>query len=148
MTTFVVDASVGVKWVVPEEGSRDAHAVLERGSLAAPELFHAECTNILWKKVRRSEISHDEAVNAMALLAGSGLVVWPMRDLLEDAFRIAVKLGHSVYDCLYLTLALSHDWTFVTADRRLLQKIERHHDQQLRTDLRAHCCFLADVSVD
>ncbi len=148
MKTFVVDASVGVKWVVPEEGTRDAHALLERGSLAAPELFQAECTNILWKKVRRSEISRDEALNAVALLAGSGVVVWPMRELVEDALRIAVTLDHSVYDCLHLTLALSRDWTFVTADRRLLEKIERHHDLQLRTSLRAHCSFLSDVSAN
>ena len=147
MKTFVVDASVGVKWVVPEEGTRDAHALLERHSLATPELFQAECTNILWNKVRRSEISRDEALGALALLSRSGVVVWPMRELIDDAFRIAVLLDHSVYDCLYLALALSRDWTFVTADRRLLDKIERHRNLELRADLRARCSFLSDLDV-
>ena len=148
MTTFVVDASVGVKWVVPEEGTREAHALLERGRLAVPELFQAECTNILWKKVRRSEMSRDEALGALELLAGSGVVVWPMRELVDGAFRLAVVLDHSVYDCLYLTLALSQDWTFVTADRRLLDKIERHRDHELRDSLRARCDFLFDLTAD
>ena len=148
MTTFVVDASVGVKWVVPEEGTGQAHALLERGRLAVPELFQAECANILWKKVGRSEMSRDEALGALALLAGSGAVVWPMRELVDGAFRLSVMLDHSVYDCLYPTLALSQDWTLVTADRRLLDKIERHRDLELRDRLRARCDFLLDLTAD
>ena len=56
MTTWIVDASVAIKWVVDEPGTEHA-LLLRRDSLAAPDLLVPECANILWKKVRRKELS-------------------------------------------------------------------------------------------
>ena len=42
----VVDASVAVKWVVPETGS-DLARSLSNASLEAPDLLLVECANIL-----------------------------------------------------------------------------------------------------
>jgi predicted nucleic acid-binding protein len=56
----VIDASVAVKWVVPEPGSERAELLLDRG-LVAPDLLFAECANILWEKVRRGELTTEEA---------------------------------------------------------------------------------------
>jgi hypothetical protein len=65
--SFVVDASVAIKWFVDEPDSAQA-AVLLRHSLAAPDLLAPECANILWKKVTRAELSLEEAeVIALAL---------------------------------------------------------------------------------
>ena len=52
----IVDASVAVKWVVPEIGS-DQAAALATYRLSAPDLLDAECANVLWVKVTRAEIS-------------------------------------------------------------------------------------------
>nr|WP_274390059.1 type II toxin-antitoxin system VapC family toxin [Azospirillum doebereinerae] len=118
---MVVDASVAIKWIIDEEGSPAALA-LRRHRLAAPDLWVAECANILWKKVRRGELSGDEAVLAARLLARAEVELAPMRSYLEAATAIAVALDHPAYDCVYLAMAEAAEMPFVTADERLLRK--------------------------
>jgi predicted nucleic acid-binding protein len=45
--------------------------------------------------------------------------------LLPAAARLAVELGHPVYDCVYLALAALHAVPLATADKRLQQVAER-----------------------
>ena len=60
MTTWVIDASVAIKWVVDEPGTEQA-LLLRRHHLVAPDLLVPECANILWKKIRRGELSEAQA---------------------------------------------------------------------------------------
>ncbi len=53
MNTFVIDASIAVKWVVEENGTAEALVLRQKAKLIASELLVAECANILWKKVQR-----------------------------------------------------------------------------------------------
>ena len=118
MTDLVVDASVVVKWVVNEPGTPQALA-LRRRRLYAPDLLAAECANVLWKKVRRNELTESEALFAARLLQRAAVELMPMRALLEPATRLALALDHPAYDCAYLALAESLSCDLVTADRRL-----------------------------
>ena len=68
MRALVIDVSVAVKWVVEEEGTAEALAILRAGKLVAPELLIAECANILWKKMQRHELTNPEAFLAARLL--------------------------------------------------------------------------------
>ena len=45
--TVVVDASVALKWVIEEDGSEAAQALVVRHPLAAPDLLMIECANVL-----------------------------------------------------------------------------------------------------
>jgi predicted nucleic acid-binding protein len=121
VTSFVIDASVAIKWVVDEPGTTPALRLL-RQSLVAPDLLVAECANILWKKVRRKELSEEEASLAARLLARADIELVSMRPLLERATRIAVAIDHPAYDCIYLALAEVRGCDFVTADRALVRK--------------------------
>ena len=122
MTTLVIDASVAIKWVVQEQESDSAHDLL-RHRLLAPDLILAECANILWKKVQRRELSAGEAIAAARTLADSDVEHVPMRGLIEEATRLAIEIGHPAYDCMYLALAVLQDCAFITADRKLVQKV-------------------------
>lgn len=122
MTRIVVDASVVIKWVVTESGTPDALALRSVASFSAPELLVAECANILWKKVRLSQLSADEAMLAARLIQRADIELHPMRALLEPAAQLALDLDHPAYDCLYFALAMANDWRFVTADARLVAK--------------------------
>ena len=51
--TVVVDASVALKWVIQEDGSEAAEALLRQEPLLAPDLLIVECANVLWVKTRR-----------------------------------------------------------------------------------------------
>lgn len=123
MSKVVIDASVAIKWVVEENGTPDALALLQAGGLAAPDLLVAECANILWKKVRRNELLSDEAAMAARLLQGADIELFPTRHLLEPAITLAIELDHPTYDCVYLALALDNAWRFATADERLQRKL-------------------------
>lgn len=121
MSDLVIDASVAVKWVIEEAGTTQALA-LRRRALAAPDLLIAECANILWKKVRRNELSEREAALAAGLLARADIELVAMRPYLEAAVRIASALDHPAYDCIYIALAEAEGLRFVTADTSLVRK--------------------------
>jgi predicted nucleic acid-binding protein len=129
MTTLIVDASIAIKWVIEEDGTPHALALRTRARLAAPEFLVAECANILWKKVRRDELSADEASLAARLIERADVELMPMRSSLDAATRLAIELDHAAYDCVYLALAVEKDWPFVTADERFLRKL---HQSRLR----------------
>ena len=121
MTNLVIDASVAIKWVVGEPGTDEALS-LRRHNLYAPDLLVAECANVLWKKVRRTELYPDEANAAAQLLERADLQLEPSRRLLRRATELAIYLNHPAYDCLYLALAESLACDFVTADARLRER--------------------------
>ena len=121
----MIDASVAIKWLVDEEGTPEALALLRRAKLLAPDFLLAECANVLWKKVRRHEFTSGEALVAARLLESSELELVSARALPREAMRIAIELKHPAYDCLYLALALARDTTLVTADDRFLRIVRR-----------------------
>lgn len=129
MRRFIVDASVAVKWVVEEEGTDDALAVLEKHPLSSPDLLIAECANILWKKVKLDELGEEEASMAARLIERADVEILPTRHLLERAARLAIALDHPAYDCIYLALALDRDWPFITADDRFRRKFNASHPE-------------------
>jgi len=119
---LVVDASVAVKWVVPEQGSKEAELLLDHG-LVAPDLLFAECANILWKKVRRGELTGDEAEIAGQTLEQADLTIVSARAYVIRATTIAVELDHPAYDGIYLAVAEALQLRLVTADDRLIRKV-------------------------
>jgi len=90
----------------------------------APDLLIPECANILWKKVRRKELTEREALLAARLLERADIQLEPMRHLLEPAARLAIALDHPAYDCIYLALAEAMTCDFVTADEALYRKAQ------------------------
>ncbi|MBI2479620.1 MAG: type II toxin-antitoxin system VapC family toxin [Planctomycetia bacterium] len=52
MSLFVVDASVGIKWFVPEVLTPEALQFRQAGhDLHVPNFFDVEIANIVWKKL-------------------------------------------------------------------------------------------------
>lgn len=122
MSGFVVDASVAVKWFVPEALSDEAVSLLDSPrELLAPDLLYPEAGNILWKKVGRGEIEARDARDILAALVHVPLSVVPSSTLVEAALEIALVHGRTVYDGLYVALAVARDAVLVTADGRLVE---------------------------
>ena len=132
MTDFVVDASVAIKWVVEEAGTPQAIALRRSAKLIAPDLIVAECANVLWKKTQRGELTPREADLAARLLERVDIELAPTRGLLAVATRIALAIAHPAYDCIYVALALARQTRYVTADQRLVDKLARLPDLDLR----------------
>jgi predicted nucleic acid-binding protein len=124
--SYIVDASVALKWVVPEPLSDRAAKLAEAGApLLAPEVLVVEAANVLWRKTRRRELTSAEATRALALLDESGLDLQPVRPLVPRALELARILEHPVYDCVYLTLAERERLPLVSSDGRFLDAIKR-----------------------
>lgn len=118
----VVDASTALKWVLQEEGSEAAVALLDGRVLYAPALIFIEVANALWSAVRRQRLRPEEAADALDLITRA-----PLRQGVEDAslaqraLQLSLLLDHPVYDCSYLALAMRQKVPVVTADRRFVR---------------------------
>jgi predicted nucleic acid-binding protein len=117
---MVIDASIGVKWVVPEEDSGRAVRLLEESNLVVPTLFHAEVGNALWKKVQRKEIALDPILPFFGALPELVQTVSEV-PYASRAAEMAVDLCHPIYDFIYLAMAEALDDELVTADQRFLK---------------------------
>ena len=134
MTQFVIDASVAAKWFLPPSGEPLAEEALRllagyaegRFRFAVPDLFWAECGNILWKAVRQGRWTRRAAEEAILALAGQSLPTTSSLDLLEEAFAIAATFDRTVYDSLYVALAVRSKAELVTADLRMAHALAAH----------------------
>ncbi len=115
--TLVIDASVALKWVLAEPDQAAADALLDE-DLIAPSLWLLEAANALWRRNLRGELSVAEARERLSELFNAPVTAIPIEEDLTAAAGLAQRLGHPVYDCLYLALAMREQTQVVTADRR------------------------------
>jgi predicted nucleic acid-binding protein len=121
----VVDASVAVRWIVPERGSEQAAALLRHSfRWIAPRLLLTEVASALRRKVVEGELSTEVALEALdVLMTGPGAAIELAADeaVMSLALTLALSLQHKLPDCVYLALAERSGADLVTADRRLDQ---------------------------
>ena len=116
----VLDASAAVRLVMRMEGAAVIADRLEAASLVlAPNLFHTEVANALWKYVRAGQLSPELALRRLdeagELIDGQG----QDQELLTEALATACQQDHPVYDLLYVILARRNAANLLTRDRRL-----------------------------
>lgn len=139
MTEFVVDANVAIKWVVPEIHSEAALRLRNVDyTLLVPDFFFPEIGNILWKRVRRGEMTLENAQEDLAALMGLGLEIHPSFPLMAQALEIAVRIEQAVYDCVYLALAVTRRCQMVTADERFFNALQGD-------SLAVYLCWVEDL---
>jgi len=119
MKTWVVDASVAAKWFLPEPDAPAALRLLDgRRRLVAPDLIRAEVGNIVWKLQMRDLVSSEEATDLIEHFLTMPFEIYDTGFLLAGALEIALATKRTVYDSLYLALAVELGATVITADRR------------------------------
>lgn len=123
--TLVVDASVAFKWFVNEPDS--TVAIATRGSdrdLIAPELVVSEVCNSAWKSFRRGQLTAVQCEIIATSIAPAFAHLIGHASLAQRAMAIATDLSHPVYGCLYLALAERERTVVVTADGRLVGRVQ------------------------
>ena len=128
MAQLVVDASVAIKWFVPEPHSTEARRILDGYqtgaiSLLAPDLINAEFGNIVWKKHTFQGLAAADAQTIISDFRKLTFTQTSAAALLVDAYQLAVTHRRSVYDALYLGLSMREGCQFVTADEKFVNAV-------------------------
>lgn len=123
----IVDASVAVKWLLPETGDASAARVIkERQPLFAPAIINLEVTAAILRRYREKELSEASGRRLCDHWGGileQGLVeLIPIADLFDLARDFAFQLRHPLADCFYLAAGKTLGMPVITADRRLHEK--------------------------
>lgn len=139
----VVDASVGIKCLRSGENlTLQARALLDvshsAGRRTTPDLFDLECAGALVKAERRGEISSTQLGDALALLSRLFIFRAPVRPFAEQAAVLAARRRITVYDAVYVILAVALGMPLVTADERLVRAMNGAPVEMVR---------LADIEV-
>ncbi len=123
----VVDASVILKWFLPDEPGTEQALALRYAHLsglqriAAPALLLYEVANTLGRTLRLTE---DEAETAFETLEATQLTFYvPGLPDLQRVVELMRAAGISAYDAAYVALAERLEADFVTADGRLVRKL-------------------------
>jgi predicted nucleic acid-binding protein len=131
---LVVDASVGLKWVLPEADSLLADALIRiERDLLVPDFWLNEATNVLWLQVRRHLLTQKEAREGLELLR---TLVEPTptthMHLHDAALEIGMSANQSTYDTLYIAFAIAMGAdAVVVSDRPFVKSMRTHPDPRL-----------------
>jgi len=134
VSTYVIDASVAAKWVLPARDETLGPEALEllkayaagEVRFVVPDLFWAEFANILWKAVRQGRLQAGAAESALDAMRGRNFPTVSSHSLLVEAFMIATAFDRAVYDAIYVALAVTSKSQMVTADERLANALAAH----------------------
>jgi predicted nucleic acid-binding protein len=127
VSLIVLDASVAVKWFLPEAHETltiEAKALLNsygnsEVEFIVPDLFWVEFAGVLWKAIRRDHYPKPSAEAALLSLTQFNFPTFPSLNLLDKASQIATGFDRTVYDSLYVALAEQTKSQFITADEKL-----------------------------
>ena len=137
---LVIDASVLIKFYVPEILSDKAEELLNRVAqgdvmLLAPDLIYPEVGNILWKKQRMKELTRPEVEEITDAIVSLPLKIEASKQLFPLAIDIGIAYKITVYNAIYISMARVYEIKMMTADRKLA-------DVMAKTDLKEYVAWL------
>lgn len=125
---WVVDASVAFAWFAAVPNAEQASRLLEAGPstlLLAPDLVLVELLNAAWKSRRLGAITSEQFQMLANRASEPFSRLFPSSTLLARAAHWCHELEHPAYVCLYVALAERERATLITADQRLLRKLQQ-----------------------
>ncbi|MHB0867813.1 MAG: type II toxin-antitoxin system VapC family toxin [Thermoleophilia bacterium] len=122
--SFVLDCSVALAWILPDEGEHQVAALLEKvGTEGAivPEVWPLEVANALLVAQHRRRLKEKDVERALADLAA--LPIRVDQETHQHALRAILSLAReyklSAYDAAYLELARRARMPLATLDKNL-----------------------------
>ena len=118
----VIDLSALVRLYIPDgpipEGLEEFMRGVERGShiAIAPELLLVEAANVLNKKRKINEITEAESVQLLNDILLMPIRYFPHGPFISAAFDLAREHKLTLYDAVYLALAVEHGAVLFSAD--------------------------------
>jgi predicted nucleic acid-binding protein len=133
MSSFVIDASVAVKWLHLFQSEPLVDRAMSYLNLwkvrkiefLVPDLFWVEAAGVLWKAQRRKLAGSLEAQAALETLLDYNLPTIPATQIVQKALDIAMLHNRSIYDSSYIALAVSSGSQLLTADEKLVNAVAK-----------------------
>ena len=121
---IVVDSSIALAWLLPDERSQVVDALadqLEREAAIAPSLWPLEVGNALVTALRRDRLTDRDVERLLEILRELPVEIEPppAEPWLANVVALARKHGLTVYDSAYLELAQRRHLPLATLDARL-----------------------------
>ena len=139
MKPYVLDACVVAKWFFNEVHSEKARPFLDmKHPLHAPDYFEIEMDSIILKRLKSGELDGKEAGQIRSTLDHIPIKRHAFQHLREPAYRIAREKSLTIYDSLYLALAVKLGCEVVTADLDFFKKASVG-------DFRDHIAWIEDI---
>lgn len=133
MLDRVVDASVIVKWIIPEDYTEDALRLRDdfldgKISIHTPNIILLEAASALRKYYLKGFIDRDIVEKAFTLIVSSEIKLYEVdvEMILKSLKRMCLDYDITIYDAIYILLTLNLNTTMYTADDELLnnQKLQ------------------------
>ena len=129
----VIDTSALLRLFIPDgpipEGFETFLRGVERGGnmAIAPELLLVESANVLDRKKKMDEISETESVQLLTDVLSMPIRYFPHGPLIPAAFDLAREHRITLYDAVYLALALEQGAVLFSADRLMQKAAQEMH---------------------
>jgi predicted nucleic acid-binding protein len=120
---FVLDSSVALAWLLPDEANERTDALadrLEQENAHVPSIWSLEVGNALMTALRRKRISDGDFDRCISALSALPIEVDPTAGL-AGVLSIARRFGLTSYDAAYLELAQRRGFPLATLDEKLRQ---------------------------
>jgi predicted nucleic acid-binding protein len=126
---YVIDTSIAVKWYIPEALAAEARRYMGKAiDRHAPDYLPAEAASVVLKRVRTRDpglrLTPDEGGMVLAALKTAPIQLHATVPMIDPAFALAAEVGSSLYDGLFLALAIRLGGQLVTADEKLFTKVQ------------------------
>ncbi|ODS99205.1 MAG: hypothetical protein ABS56_02005 [Lautropia sp. SCN 69-89] len=120
---FVIDASVVLAWLLPDERSEVARNLLLRAVRErprAPSLLMLEVGNALLQAERRARLRRAVRLELLDALTALPIALEPIAaDAMLRADELAARHSLALYDACYLELAIARGYALATFDQAL-----------------------------
>ncbi len=125
MSVWVIDCSAAAAAFLEEPDGEHAMALITCGDdVTAPDLIDTEFGSVLWKRCMRGQMTEAEAAPLLCDFLNCGISRESSHDLVQRALELALTTKRSVYDCLYLAMAVDLDTVLYTGDMRFLNSLQ------------------------
>ena len=116
--TYVLDASVALRWYIPGSGQTRADGILrmllqQPRRFALPELFLYEVLAVLHRHHPRA---HEIYTRHVDRVVRSGVLRYPLTPAIVDRVPYFIQKGLTGYDAAYAALAQELDGVWLTFD--------------------------------
>lgn len=132
MKDFVLDCSVAISWILPDEYSDYAEKILtflDEKQAIVPSIWYLEIANVLTVSERRGRMTKVQTQQALSLLEFLNIIM--DQETEAKAFNVTLNLAReqnlASYDAAYLELAIRLGIPLATSDNKLISVANQCH---------------------